>query len=146
MWSYDETFGADAQLHPKNIIDHKKFEIVTPDVSIKVSPDRSDLIQTRTIGGIKYLLICADENGKLEQHSKHRGRKKAISTLIKLAEENIVDGGIVYIGYTNNKDESNEVKAYFENKGIKVFDNYIDHTMGAHCGPRTLAIFYISKN
>ena len=60
--SYDETFGADAQLHPKNIIDHKKFEIVTPDVSIKVSPDRSDLIQTRTIGGIKYLLICADEN------------------------------------------------------------------------------------
>lgn len=59
---YDETFGADAQLHPKNIIDSKRFEIVTPDVSIKVSPDRSDLIQTRIIGGIKYLLICADEN------------------------------------------------------------------------------------
>lgn len=59
---YDETFGADAQLHPKNIIDHKRFEVVTPDVSIKVSPDRSDLIQTRIIGGIKYLLICADES------------------------------------------------------------------------------------
>ena len=59
---YDETFGAEAQLHPKNIIDHKRFEIVTPDVSIKVSPDRSDLIQTRVIGGVKYLLICADEN------------------------------------------------------------------------------------
>jgi hypothetical protein len=59
---YDETFGADAQLHPKNIIDNKRFEIVTPDVSIKVSPDRSDLIQTRVIGGVKYLMICADEN------------------------------------------------------------------------------------
>lgn len=59
---YDETFGADAQLHPKNIINHKRFDIVTPDVSIKVNPERSDLIQTRVIGGVKYLLICAEEN------------------------------------------------------------------------------------
>ena len=60
--SYDETFGADAQLHPKNIIDHRKFEISTPDVSIRVDPAKTDLIETRTIGGVKYILICADEN------------------------------------------------------------------------------------
>ena len=59
---YDETFGFDAQLHPKNIIDNKRFEINTPDVSIKVNPERSDLIETRVIGGVKYILICADEN------------------------------------------------------------------------------------
>ena len=59
---YDETFGSDATLHPKNIIDNKRFEIATPDVSIKVNPERSDLIETRVIGGVKYLLICADEN------------------------------------------------------------------------------------
>lgn len=59
---YDNVFGADAQLHPKNIINNKRFEITTPDVSIKVSPERSDLIQTRVIGGVKYILICADEN------------------------------------------------------------------------------------
>ena len=59
---YDATFGMDAQLHPKNIIDNRKFEIVTPDVSIKVNPERSDLIETRVIGGVKYILICADEN------------------------------------------------------------------------------------
>ncbi len=59
---FDEAFGFEAQLHPKNIIDNKKFSITTPDVSIKVNPERSDLIETRVIGGVKYILICADEN------------------------------------------------------------------------------------
>lgn len=59
---YDTVFGADAELHPKNIINNKRLEITTPDVSIKVSPERSDLVQTRVIGGVKYILICADEN------------------------------------------------------------------------------------
>ena len=59
---YDEAFGYEAELHPKNIIDSNRFEIKTPDVSIKVAPDRSDLIETRIIGGVKYILICADED------------------------------------------------------------------------------------
>lgn len=59
---FDQTFGHDAQLHPKNIINNKRFDIETPDVSIKVNPERSDLIETRIIGGVKYILICADEN------------------------------------------------------------------------------------
>ena len=59
---YDETFGFDADLHPKNIIDNKHFEVKTPDVVIKVDPSRSDLIETRIIGGVKYIMICADED------------------------------------------------------------------------------------
>ena len=59
---YDSVFGFDAQLHPKNIIDNRHFEIKTPDVTIKVNPERSDLIETRVIGGVKYILICADDN------------------------------------------------------------------------------------
>ena len=59
---YDEVFGFEAQLHPKNIIDNKRFEITTPDVTIRVAPERSDLIETRVIDGVKYILICADEN------------------------------------------------------------------------------------
>ena len=58
---YDETFGSDAMLHPKNIIDDKRFEIATADVSIKVAPDKADLIETRVIGGVKYILIPADD-------------------------------------------------------------------------------------
>lgn len=59
---YDEAFGFETQLHPRNVIDNKRFEIKTPDVSIKVSPERSDLIETRVIGGVRYILICADED------------------------------------------------------------------------------------
>ena len=60
--NYDEAFGFEADLHPKNIIDNKRFELKTPDVVIKVEPARSDLIETRVIGGVKYIMICADEN------------------------------------------------------------------------------------
>ena len=72
-WSvdYDETFGFEADLHPKNIIDTKRFEVKTPDVSIKVDPTRSDLIETRTIGGVKYIMICADENVEVNGVSIH---------------------------------------------------------------------------
>ena len=59
---YDSAFGFEAQLHPKNIINDKRFEISMPDISIKVSPEKADLIETRVIGGVKYILICADED------------------------------------------------------------------------------------
>lgn len=68
---YDEAFGFEADLHPKNIIDNKRFEIKTPDVSIKVDPTRSDLIETRIIGGVKYIMICADENVEVNGVSIH---------------------------------------------------------------------------
>ena len=73
---YDETFGFEADLHPKNIIDSKRFEIKTPDVSIKVDPTRSDLIETRVIGGVKYIMICADENVEVNGVSIHIDEEK----------------------------------------------------------------------
>ena len=38
----------------------KQFNISTPSVSIKVAPDRSDLIETRMIDGKCYILVLAD--------------------------------------------------------------------------------------
>ena len=73
---YDEAFGHEAQVHPKNIIDDRHFEIKTPDVSIKVAPDRADLIETRIIGGVKYILICADEDVEVNGVSIHIGEKE----------------------------------------------------------------------
>ena len=58
---YDEAFGFEADLHPRNIIDEKQFQVKTPDVVIKVDPTRTDLVETRVIGGVKYIMICADE-------------------------------------------------------------------------------------
>lgn len=76
---YDEAFGFEADLHPKNIIDNRRFEIKTPDVSIKVAPDRTDLIETRIIGGVKYILISAEENVEVNGVSIHiNDREKSV--------------------------------------------------------------------
>ena len=58
---FDECFGDDAAVSPRNLIDNRKFQLKTPDVVIQVNPERSDLIQTRTLGGVRYILISADE-------------------------------------------------------------------------------------
>jgi hypothetical protein len=58
---YDDAFGADTEISPRNIIDTKQFELRTPDVTIRVNPERSDLVDTRVIDGVKYILIRADE-------------------------------------------------------------------------------------
>ena len=74
---YDEVFGYETDLHPKNIIDNKHFEVKTPDVVIKVDPARSDLIETRVIGGVKYIMICADEAVEVNGVNIHIGEKEA---------------------------------------------------------------------
>ena len=68
---YDEAFGFEAELHPKNIIDSKHFEIHTPDIAIKIDPSRTDLVETRVIGGVKYIMINADEDVEVNGVSIH---------------------------------------------------------------------------
>ena len=57
---FEEDFGPTATIPPENIMNIKKFEVKTPEVTVKVSPECSELIQTRVIDGTKYLLIRAD--------------------------------------------------------------------------------------
>jgi len=59
--SCEESFTDAEGIIPSNIIDHKKFEVKTPEVSIKVSPDFTHLISTKIINGRKYVLVSADE-------------------------------------------------------------------------------------
>lgn len=75
---YDAAFGFEADLHPKNIIDNRRFEIKLPDVSIKVAPDRTDLIQTRVIDGVRYILINAEENVEVNGVGIHIGQEEAL--------------------------------------------------------------------
>lgn len=78
---YDEAFGFEAELHPKNIIDSKHFQITTPDIAIKVDPTRADLVETRVIGGVKYILINADENVEVNGVSIHFQNEKEPATV-----------------------------------------------------------------
>lgn len=58
---YDEAFGKGADVSARNLVDTARMEVRTPDVVIQVSPERSDLIETRVIDGTRYILICAEE-------------------------------------------------------------------------------------
>jgi hypothetical protein len=57
---FDKSFGQNAALSPRNIVETNKFELKTPDVVIKVDPARTDLVETRIIDGVRYVLIRAD--------------------------------------------------------------------------------------
>ncbi len=59
---YDESYGAGAVLPPQSLVEPKRFELATSDVKVKVTPERGDLVETRVIDGVKYLLIRADED------------------------------------------------------------------------------------
>jgi hypothetical protein len=54
-------FGEDKPLKPQNIIESKKFEVVTPQFKISVPPEFSYLIETKVINGRKYFMIPADD-------------------------------------------------------------------------------------
>lgn len=58
---YDAGFGENAEISPQNLIDTRQLEIHTPDVTIRVNPERGDLVETRVIDGTKYILIRADD-------------------------------------------------------------------------------------
>lgn len=62
---YNEVFGEDTDLSPRNLVDPRQMEVKTPDVTIRVNPERTDLIETRVLGGAKYILIRADEGVEL---------------------------------------------------------------------------------
>ncbi len=57
---YEETAGEDAELFVSNVMNAKSFEVKTPDVVVKVKPERTDLIETRVIDGRQCLVIALD--------------------------------------------------------------------------------------
>lgn len=57
---YDETAGENTSLLASNVMNARAFEVKTPDVVVKVNPDRTDLIETRRIGGLDCLVIRLD--------------------------------------------------------------------------------------
>ena len=64
--NFDEHFTAAAgeknTLLAANIASVKTFQIETPDVIVKVNPERSDLVETREIDGRRCLVIAIDDH------------------------------------------------------------------------------------
>ena len=66
METFEQTFeaaaGEKASLMAANIAETRRFNIETPDIVIKVNPDRADLIETREIDGRQCLVIAVDDH------------------------------------------------------------------------------------
>ena len=60
--NYEETAGEKTSLLATYITETKKFQIETPDIVIKVNPERADLIETRVIDGRQCLVIAVDDH------------------------------------------------------------------------------------
>lgn len=59
---YEAIVGEKNTLMATNIAEPKKFQIATPDVVIKVNPERADLVETRIIDGRQCLVIAVDDH------------------------------------------------------------------------------------
>ena len=59
---FEEKAGGRSRFLAANIAETKKFNIETPDIVIKVNPDRTDLIETRVIDGRQCLVIAVDDH------------------------------------------------------------------------------------
>ncbi len=49
-------------VHCLQIASAKTFQIETPDVVVKVNPERADLVETREIDGRRCLVIAIDDH------------------------------------------------------------------------------------
>lgn len=54
---FDATAGEKTSLMVNNVYNSRSFEVKTPDVSVKVNPERMDLVETRVINGRSCLVI-----------------------------------------------------------------------------------------
>lgn len=54
---FEEKIGEKETLMASNISNSRKFEVRTPDITVNVNPERTDLVETRLIDGVPYLMI-----------------------------------------------------------------------------------------
>lgn len=58
---YDAAAGKDTALFVSNVASTRSFEVKTPDVVVKVNPERADLVNTMTVDGRRCLVIALSD-------------------------------------------------------------------------------------
>lgn len=69
---FEEMMGEKKTLLASNIASTRTFQIETPDVIVKVNPERSDLVETREIDGRRCLVIAIDDHLEVNGIEVHR--------------------------------------------------------------------------
>lgn len=60
--AFDAHIGKTKDVVASNVVNTRKFCIETPDILLKVNPERADLVSTKTIDGRKCIVIAVDDN------------------------------------------------------------------------------------
>lgn len=68
---FDDVFGPGAELQPRNLVDEKQMEVCTPSVTVRLPPDKGELLESRTIDGIRYLLIRTEDGVTVDGITVH---------------------------------------------------------------------------
>ena len=95
-------------------------------------------------------VLHADDNGKLINMSKSRGRKAAIEALAKKMEETGLPGenDTVFICHGDCIEDARYLEKIVKEKyGVKeVLIGYVGAVIGSHSGPGTLALFFLGEH
>ena len=74
---YKEAAGENTAILVPAITGSGKFAVKTPDVDIRVNPDRLDLVETRIIEGRRFLVIAVEDNVEVNGMSVKMWEEKA---------------------------------------------------------------------
>ena len=95
------------------------------------------------------MLLKGSNDSTIVSTAKIPGRKLSIKTLVKQCVKYIKNAKdqIVYITHCNCEEDAHKIEEHLRNGGltnpIEIYD--YDLISGAHIGPRSLAVFYISE-
>lgn len=107
---------------------------------------------TAAIGGLLNIkpTLFLDDEGKLIQCEKIKGKKKALRFLVNEVREKAVDteNEILYICHGDCLEEAETLRDMIleEVKFKNVIINYVGNVVGAHAGPGVLAAVFLGSN
>ena len=107
---------------------------------------------TAAIGGLLNIkpTLFLDDEGKLIQGEKIKGKKKALRFLVNEVREKAVDteNEILYICHCDCLEEAETLRDMIleEVKFKNVIINYVGNVVGAHAGPGVLAAVFLGSN
>ena len=84
---YDEEIGAQMTVMANNISDTRKFEVKTPQMTVKVSPEQAGLVETRMIDGVPCLVIPLTDEVEVNGIHVHLKDEEVLKALEQSAEE-----------------------------------------------------------
>ncbi|MGN1060191.1 MAG: DegV family protein, partial [Candidatus Coproplasma sp.] len=93
-------------------------------------------------------VVWGSHNGELEVLCNVRGRKKAMSKLVELFKDRVIDpeNQHIAIAHADCLEEAEQLAEMIKEAGAKeVIITMYDLCTGAHIGPGTIALFFMGK-